>query len=255
MLGQARTVGSRLGRVALFALASISLAHADLMVVQKAHTDAHSMMGVERPATDQEITLWVANDRMAQIGGQMAVLVRLDQKKIYLIDPTDKTAMTIDLPIDFKQLVPPEAAGMVDQIKAMMKAEVKVTPTEETTKVGPWTAKLTKIEAKSMQMTATISQWLTDQIKFPNQAGYAEMVQSLGEISSQSWLGELAKLSGFAVRSEMTLDVMGSKIVSRNEVTAAETKPAPAGTYEVPAGYTVKPFDIAAMQQKQTQQR
>ncbi len=51
---------------------------------------------------------------------------------------------------------------------------------------------------------------------------------------------EFAKITGFQVATEMTADVMGARMRTTTEVIEIVEKPAPAGTFEPPAGYAQK---------------
>ena len=51
---------------------------------------------------------------------------------------------------------------------------------------------------------------------------------------------EFAKIKGFQVATELTADVMGAQMHTTTEVVEIVEKPAPAGTFEPPAGYTKK---------------
>jgi hypothetical protein len=53
-------------------------------------------------------------------------------------------------------------------------------------------------------------------------------------------IAELMKVNGYQVASEMTMDMMGSKLKVNSQVVEIAQKPAPAGIYAVPAGYTKK---------------
>ena len=115
-----------------------SLAAADTLLVQKQHTDAMSFMGREEPARDEKIELWMGQDRIARLGGTVDTVVRLDEKKLYVIDHADKTYSTINLPFEFKSLVPSDQQAMMEQMEKMMTMDVAVKPTEETKQVGSW---------------------------------------------------------------------------------------------------------------------
>lgn len=237
---------------ALLVLAA-SLASADMMIVEKVHTDPMTMMGQTRPAQDKTTTLWIGTDRMRTGDEEQVMIVRLDQKKMYLVDPKAKTALAVDLPIDFKKLFPAGMEGMAEQMKQMGALTVTVTPTEKVEKVGKFNAKQVQMKATSaMGMKMDMTFWLTTELKFPQQARYKEMVEGMSELQpATGFMKELMKLDGYAVRSVISIDVMGSKINTTSEVVSAEEKAAPAGTYDLPADYSVKPLDMMAMMQKQ----
>jgi hypothetical protein len=50
-------------------------------------------------------------------------------------------------------------------------------------------------------------------------------------------IAEFMKIAGFQVSSEMSMDMMGSKMRVTSQVVEISQKPAPAGTYSVPVGF------------------
>lgn len=113
----------------------------DTMMVRKTHTDAFKMGPNESPAKDSTQTIWISKDHVRLESDENVVLLRLDDKKMYLIDPKKKTYNTIDLPFDMKKYLPPEMAEMFDQMKAAKPITGTVTATDETKKIHDWTAK------------------------------------------------------------------------------------------------------------------
>jgi hypothetical protein len=57
---------------------------------------------------------------------------------------------------------------------------------------------------------------------------------------------EMKKVDGIPVLTERTRSMMGSDAKSRDEVLSIEQKEPPEGHYDVPAGFTEKPFDPMA---------
>jgi hypothetical protein len=60
---------------------------------------------------------------------------------------------------------------------------------------------------------------------------------------------ELSKIKGFWIAQEMNGEAMGAKIHQKTEVVEITSKPAPAGVYSVPSGYTKQ--DTLSMQELQ----
>ena len=142
----------RLGRILVMTLAvliSAGLAGADYKVVQQHHQDGFSMMGQNQPAKDEEHVTWIGDGKLRMDQGASSTIVELDPGKMYIISHDDKTYTSLDLPIDLGSLLPP---GMGEQMMVMMKFDVTVTPSAETKKVGPWTAKRYDLKMTSSMM-------------------------------------------------------------------------------------------------------
>lgn len=227
----------------LFVLAALLAAPAlaDAVISMKSHTDA--VMG--QPASDETTTMWVGKDRMARVGGDTSFIIRADQKKLYIIDTAGKTYSELDLPIDLAKYFPPEMQAQIGAMMQQMKMTVKLTPTAETRKIGDWNTKLYKAEiANAMGMKMDIDMWVTKDIAI-DMAAYKDLAGNLQglQLGFEDVAKEMAKIDGISVLTENTMSIMGNTVKSREEVVSAETKAAPAGTYEVPAGLTKETFD------------
>ena len=226
-------------------LASPALA-GDLVVTTKKHDDAYSMMGQEQPAKDTTEVMWIGADRMRVDDGERVTLVRGDLKKMMILNLTAKTYSTIDLPLDMKKYLPAEAAPMMEQMASQMKTTV--TPTTETKQIGTWNATRYTVSTTSpMGMNITQEIWATKDVSM--NAAMQDMratLMSANPMISSGMVNEMKKVEGFPVLTERTRSMMGSDAKSREEVVSIESKDAPEGTYDVPAGFTEKPFDPMA---------
>lgn len=234
----------RLIRIAhSFAIAVLLAAPAlaDSAITMKSHSDP--VMG--QPAKDETSTTWVGKDRMARLGGDSSFIIRNDQKKLYIIDVPGKTYSELELPLDMTKYFPPEMQAQIGAMMQQMKMTAKVTPTAESKKIGAWNTKLYKAEiANAMGMKMDIDMWVTKDLGI-DAATYKELANSLQglQLGFEDAAKELAKIDGVSVLTETTISIMGNTMKSREEVVSAETKAAPAGTYDVPAGMTKEPFD------------
>jgi hypothetical protein len=218
---------------------------ADTKVVRNHHTDAVEMMGQKRPAQDSEVVVWIGKDRMSRDDGTTAMIVRLDQKKMYIINHEDKTVSAVDLPIDLEKLLPP---GMGAAMAQMAKLDIKVTPSEETRTIGEWTAQRFDVTLSSAMMQMTIVMWIAQDVSFDTDV-YQRLHSEV--MAMQPGMEELAskmqEIGGFDVMSETTMSVMGAEMKSWEKVVSIESADPPAGIYEVPGGYSLEDFDFAKM--------
>ncbi len=65
---------------------------------------------------------------------------------------------------------------------------------------------------------------------------YLEMSKVALRLNDQS-IKEMAKIDGYQIKSETTMNMMGSDVNSYQEVVEISQKAAPAGTYTVPEGF------------------
>jgi hypothetical protein len=234
-------LGALAAAAALAALPAV--AAADTLLVQKQHTDAMSMMGHQEPAKDETVELWISKNAIARRGGAVDTLVRFDDKKLYVINHAEKTYSTIQLPFDFKSLVPPEQQPMMEQMEKMMAMNVTVTPTSETKQIGSWSAKRYDIAVTMMGMKMDIVSWQSKDVAIDYPA-YREFIKNSSSLQPRSdWMKKMAEIEGYPVLQETKMTVMGSSFGTRSELVSASDKTPPPGTYEPPAGYREQKFD------------
>src|SRR6202030_958493 len=81
-------------------------AGADLVLTSKGHTEGFKVGDRIQEPRDADVKTWVAADKMRRDEGSISAIVRLDRKKLYLVNHADKTFSVVDLPIDWAKLVP-----------------------------------------------------------------------------------------------------------------------------------------------------
>jgi hypothetical protein len=237
--------------LALLVLAVPLAVGADTLYTMKSHTDAFKMGGQSQPAKDATIKVWSASDRLRRDDGDQTMIFRLDKNRLYLLDHEEKTYSEISLPIDLRKMMPKGSEAMADQIAAGMKVSVQVAPRDETKKVGQWNARRYDVTVQSaMGMKIATTMWVSKEIegfaKFNKMAGTMASLQP----GSGEWVKELEKIDGFPVLTESQVDALGAKFGTREELVSVETKAAPAGNYDPPAGYKAQAYNpIAGMSQ------
>ena len=187
--------------------------------------------GVEGLKMDQpaggEVRIWVGSDRLRRDEGETSTIVRLDRGKVYVLNHGDKTYVEIAAP-DLQKLAAPAGAAM----------KVQVTATGETKKVRDWNARKYTVEisnAEGLRLDTTI--WASkDVVASP---AYGRLAATLAALqpNSAEWARQMQQIEGFPVIQETDVTMAGSRFKTREELVSAETKDAPAGIYDPPAGY------------------
>jgi len=228
--------------VTLFIIALVfspALAHADHLIKGKKHTDAFSMMGQSQPEKDEDMTTWLGNDKMRQDVGDVTTLIRLDNNKMYIINHADKTYSEMNLPFDLEEMMPPEAKQMLDA----MDISSSVTDTGETKTINGWNSKKYLVEISvsmmGMDMPITMDMWTSKDLGIDMKEFKDLYTKTLAANPMfQDFIEDFDKMEGYPVLTEFTMDVMGAQQKYTEQVTSVEKKAAPAGTYELPEGYT-----------------
>jgi hypothetical protein len=209
----------------------------DLVVTREKHSDATPMS----PATDTIEVTWLAKDRMRVEEGTSVTIVRGDLKKMYLVDTKAKTYSIVDLPLDMKKYIPAEMAPMLEHMGPM---KATLTPTTETKKIKDWDATRYTLTLAMPMGGMTQEMWVVKSLvtEYP---GWCELAGSM--MSTNPFMGNMAeemkKLDGMPVLVEISMKMPGGEMKSREAVKSVETKEPAAGLYDLPQGYTEKPFD------------
>ena len=218
-------------------------AKADIYIMKMKHTDAVTIMGQTQPEKDEEGVTWMSEEKMREDEGtSKSTIVRFDLKKIYVIEHDKKEYAEINLPIDFEQILPPEAKQMAQ----MMQVTAKVTETEETQKIKDWDCKKYLVEISlsmmGMNMPMKMEMWATKDLDIDldlYEKFYTEILAL--QPMFKGFIEEFKKIEGYPVVTDMTMNMMGSEMKSHEEVVSVEKKDAPDGTYDIPGGYTKSP--------------
>lgn len=229
--------------LALCALSAPALA--DVVLTKKVHTD--EMQGPQGavPAKDETQVVWLAKDKLRVEAGPMTYLVRLDKRKLYLLNPAEHTYSALDLPVNLANYVSKEEAQAFEMIKSRFNVSATVTPTGETERIHGWAANKYKLEIHSAGMNSEEIVWTTKDIEVDWSTFWDAQaaVRSL-QPGTETLTQELRKTEGVTVKAERTRVMpTGTKIHMVEELLSAERKEAPEGIYDPPSDFTEKPFN------------
>jgi hypothetical protein len=220
--------------VLIVVLAAAMLLPADVYIKTNVHTDAFSMMGQNQPAKDEVTEQWANNSQLANKTGDRVMIMDMNKKVMYVVNLKEKTYVETSLPLDMAKLLPPEAASMA----AMMKVTVKVTPNGQSKKINQWNCSGYDVDMNMMMMQMKMKVWATTDVPFDWKM-FSKMYSNVSKMQfmDDAAIAEFGKIAGYQVGSEMSMDMMGSKMRVTSQVVEISQKPAPAGTYAVPAGF------------------
>ena len=233
---------------------SATQARADVYMKQKTHTDAIQIMGQSQPAKDDIMILWLGEHktRMDQEGAKTTSILLADQKILYMID--HNKMQYAEMPLDFDKMIEgaaaaqagddPEAAEAMKKMPGFMKnmmgnMSAKVTETNETKKIGNWNCRKYLIEMNmGMGGTMTSEAWATEDLKIDYTMAFTAANAMMASMPGfEKIIQEMKKIKGVVVYQTSTIKMMGADVRSTTELLEATDKAAPAGTYDVPAGY------------------
>jgi hypothetical protein len=214
-----------------------TFAGADVFMKEKLHTDGMTIMGHTQPPQDKISTTWIAQDKMRTDQGDMSTIAKLEDGKmlVYHINHPKKTYTQLSMGSgalkDF-------ASGMGGEMK------VKITPTGESKKIGNWNCQK-YLQEMDMGMMVVSEIWASEDIKIPYKDFYEKSAMAMMppqpgmEASMQVMQDEMKKLKGVPVLTTTSTTMMqNTTIKSSRELIEIKEDTAPAGSYDIPAGYT-----------------
>ena len=164
------------------------------------------------------VTYWLATDRTARLSDDGQIIGRLDRGESYFVSTADRSYRVIGIGGDATS----EANG----------SSFEIEKTAETRQIGPWKAVRHTMTVELGGEPTAIDLWVSD-VGIGTDA-FRAFVSAFAQAQGADWMRGYLELGGFPVRQELR---MGEMLVWQEVVSIDEERP-PAGTYEVPAGYT-----------------
>ena len=226
------------------------LVQADSYIKQNVHQDGFEMMGQKQPATDEIIEQWIGANQMAMVRKGQSIIVDLDKSAVFVVNHNAKTYVEMALPLDISKYMP---AGPMSQMVGQTK--VTITPNGQTQTVGQWKCDGYDMTMDMMggMMKLNSKIWASKEVAIDWQTLSDRLLPLITQASmrlSEDSMKEFAKVKGLQIKSESSMQMMGTEVKMSQEVLEISTKPAPAGVYAVPAGYTKRDqFSMQEMRQ------
>jgi hypothetical protein len=224
----------------------------DIYIKKIKHTNPVTVMDQTQPAKNEEGTNWIAKNKFRiDEGNKSTIIIRLDLKKIFIINHQEKTYSETGLPVELAKILSPTTKKIVDEIVT----SVNVIDTGEVQKIRKWMCKkyLIQIDADFMGMNISITQelWITEKIggKLKHYNKFQKEILALNPLIKPS-IEKINKIEGFPVLINISMKMMDSEVKTREEVISVEKKKAPPGTYDLPRGYKKSDYNPFAFLKK-----
>lgn len=198
----------------LLTISSIPATLADTLTV----THEGSGMAGESAAI---VRFWTSDDRIARIDDNGKMIADLSSGMLYLVNDQAETCHAMSTRDRDRD---PAA------LKAALEA-VEFRKTGKSERIGDWQAEVHELTTGSGDEALKMIVWISAEI--PVDTGQRAYMESVATPET-AWMLAIYDLGGFPVRQEFQMGSMQMWV----ELQSIEGKPAPAGTYEVPAGYT-----------------
>jgi len=231
--------------IVLAVLLSAVPAGADIYVKSLNHTDSMTIMGQTQPASDDTVVFWMTPKKAVFANGPGNKMIYDGEKAlIYAIDTEAKTYSII--PANWMQEIEKQlpqdstAKAAADMMKAMMGTmEMTVTPSAETKKIGQYDTKKVVIEMKMAMVTGTTEMWIAEMPGVDWEVYHSLNNAMMAQIPGfEKAMAEMKKIKGIPVESYTSATMMGTTMKSSSKLLEYSTKDAPAGVFDIPAGFT-----------------
>jgi hypothetical protein len=210
-------------------------AHADKKVVESA-----TVAPATGASTTGEVTTWIGNQRFARIDSvnKNTTIVRKDRNRMYLVSHARREVTEIELPYELPDYLRPLFSEVA------MTWELNRLP--ENRRIGQWNCTRVLLHGRGT-LSIEIELWVTPETGIDTRAFHAMAGESLAASPIYRTMAEKmsAIAPNFAIRTSVTIQHLGLKSTTSTEVKSIIEAVAPAGTYEPPAGYAVKPLDFS----------
>jgi len=221
----------------LFALLTGLVSIGDDHIVYMMHTDAHEIMGQKQPANDVEVNLWFSDKNAATDTKGQKSIISTEKKLCYMIMKGQKSYLEMPIPVEFKKFLPDQVAKMMD----VLKTTVTVKKLEEEKQILGVKCQTYSIVFDMTMSTMQMKLFVSEEVPFDYSAYREKYEDTFNRVTRQmldeNSHAELAKIVGFQMGSEMTMDMMGVPIRTRMEVTKITKENAPEGMYLPPADF------------------
>jgi len=242
-------------------LAIPMMAQGAIYMKQLSHTDAFEMQGQQMPAKTDTIVTWVTENKgKMEMGDSATVLTLAEENAMYMINHKDKIYSKIPLDAlgDVSKMMAGEGATeqqkqqaeMMKQMMSAMKISAEVEPTELTKEIQGYECTRYDVTMSMGMVDVKTEVWATDEINVNydiyNKMNYFTMSSFPG--FSQA-MEQMKKVKGVAIETTGTLTMMGNSVPMYSRLLEFEEKKAPEGTFDLPEGYSEKPFTMPGMGQ------
>jgi hypothetical protein len=220
------------------------------------------MMGRKQPEQTEIRERWMGQNKFALFMKEYSLVIDDDKGKLLLIVHEPKiyfelpTNITKEKILDLLLKLSPKAAEVV---RSMTITDMKYSSGGETKKIANWNCSSSEFEmvvmipALNMMPKFKMKMWMTRDLPAEYQK-YTKVAEEffvkyiLGMINidenSKKVMEKMAKSEGFEIANEVTVNMFGSEISIESQCLEIAERPAPPGTYSVPAGYTKKPIPL-----------
>ncbi len=250
-----RTATTRLGLVILVLLTLPIMAQAGTKMTYAVHVDAYQMQGQQFPAHDDTATYWLSGDQVRVDQADTASFIfKTGLNELLMLNHKDNSYTQVPIGA-FEDIIMKQAEGdsaamaQAQGIMQMMHMKTKVTPTEETQKIGDYSCTKYVMEVEIAMTTSETTIWATEDVDVNS-----DLVMRASQAIKAFLPGfdeaakEMQKIKGLPVKSATETTVMGVTMKNTSELLSIDKGVDIAGSkFKVPEGYSQTQLEMPGM--------
>ena len=223
------------------ALLGVSSLLADTLLTKRRDADEVPAPGRSSEAfKNQKVEVWIGADRVRRDDGRTALILRLDQRKLYIVNHAKREYVALDLEQKADRWRAITGLPRVPDTEAFL-MHAKVEPIAETRKIGSWKTLRYQVALSNETGQADrirLAWWVAPDLKIED-APLRTLALVLASMtnSGDEWIATLQSVPGQPVLFERVEKLPEMEVKAREQLVAVERREAPAGTYELPAGH------------------
>lgn len=215
-------------------------------------SEPYEIMGQKQAGSEEIVETWLSGNKARMSSSdKTSVIFDGDKQMMYMLDHGERTYT--EVPMNLSEAMAgmmgeqeggQEMAQMMAQMMgSMMQVKASVVETGAEKTINSWTCQVYELTL-NMPMGQTASEiCATDQIdvnvNMYNKIGHAMMA---GQQGFEELLREMEKIRGVPVLTVSKANVMGATVLTREELLEHKKMSAPAGSFDIPGGYTQQRF-------------
>ena len=216
----------------------------DSCIKEKLHTDSYYYGGVVQPAEDSEREIWIGEKKLCTLRDNWKIILDIKVNRMYIVNRQDSSYVESGLPFEWSKVVSEELVGMLKIFET--KGSVKQTGNKK--KIGIWDCQEYEVNSYIMYQGSKVNEtdskiWASTDV-LSDMENFTQLIRTMRKFANydSSFIDQFDKIAGYQVSSESLFYPKGFSVASNQKVIEVFEIDPPAGTYEVPAGYTKKEY-------------
>jgi hypothetical protein len=216
--------------------------YSDSCIKEKLHTDSYYYSGVVQPAEDSEREIWIGEKKLCTLSNNWKIILDINQNVMFIVNRQDSSYVESSLPFEWSKVVSQDMVSMLKVFET--KGSVKQSGNKK--KIGKWECQEYEVNSYIMYQGNKVNEtdskiWASREV-LSNIENFPQLMRIMRKFANydSSFIDQLSRIEGYQVSLESLFYPKGFSVASNQKVIEVIEIDPPAGTYEIPAGYSKK---------------